>query len=71
MTDLVRAEPCTCFGDCRNGFDPIACANWHARTASMVYQPCKDSGDMTWHRDGVCAGCHPMFPNEYSYEGHS
>lgn len=56
------AESCTCDGACKEGRHPEYCANWLARTHRMTMERCSKSGDRTWHRDGQCADCHPLFP---------
>lgn len=58
----VVAMPCDCSGDCKNGVPAEYCPSWLAHTFEMTLQRCEVSKDQVWHRNGVCHGCHPLFP---------
>ena len=60
-------EPCACAGKCQAGRDPEYCANWLARTFHMTVSTCTVSGAETWHRNGVCTDCYPVFPTDMEF----
>lgn len=55
-------KPCSCIGYCAEHRLPEYCADWLAHTYKMEMMKCDQSGNDTWHRDGVCCECYPMFP---------
>lgn len=65
VIEEIRAIPCDCIGDCKNGFEAENCAAWLARSHKMTMELCSNSQRPTWHRDGKCASCHPLFPPSY------
>lgn len=62
VEEEITVLPCDCKGKCQQDVDAENCAMWLARTFKMTYQACEYSGRSTWHRDGKCCDCHPLFP---------